>query len=161
MSSAPHVKRPDPAPRYEGDLYAWSLWQADLLRAGRLDELDAGNIAEELLDVGSSEYDKLESALRILLAHMLKWQYQPQKRSRSWENSIAIQRRHAVRQLSRSPSLKSRIGEAVEEAYFDAKRIASSETELDLEAFPEACPYDWDAIVNRPYLRAEVDGGEA
>lgn len=151
MSYAPNPKRPPTAPLYERDLHAWSLQQADLLRAGRLNELDTENIAEELLDVGSSEYDKLESALRVLLAHMLKWQYQPDKRSRSWENTIAIQRRHAVRQLRRNPSLKSRLGEAVEGAYFDARRLASSETDFDLEVFPEACPYDWDAIVNRPF----------
>ena len=63
---------------------------------GRLDEVDAENVAEEILDVGSNEYDKLESALRVLLMHMLKWDHQPEKRTRSWENTIAIQRRHAL-----------------------------------------------------------------
>ncbi len=154
MSYAPNAKRPSPAPLYERDLYAWSLRQAELLRAGRLDEIDAENISEEILDVGKTEYRVLESALAVLLTHMLKWDQQPDKWSRSWENTIAVQRHHTLRQLRENPSLKSRIGEAVEGAYFDARRLASSETELDLEAFPEACPYDWDAIVNRPFERA-------
>ena len=74
-------------PLYERDLYAWSQEQARLLKAGRLDEVDAENVAEEILDVGRNEYDKLESALRVLLTHMLKWDHQPERRSRSWENT--------------------------------------------------------------------------
>ena len=103
--------------------------------------------------MGSNEYDKLESALRVLLMHMLKWDHQPDKRTRSWENTIAIQRSHALRQLRKNPSLKSRTSEAVAEAYSDARRLASSETDMDLDTFPETCPYDWDAILNRSFER--------
>jgi hypothetical protein len=153
MSHAPLVKSPAPAPLYERDLYAWSLEQARLLRDGRLNEVDAENVAEEILDVGRNEYDKLESALRVLLMHMLKWDHQSDKRSRSWENTIAIQRRHTLRQLRENPSLKSRTLEAVAGAYEDARHMASSETDMDVETFPEACPYDWDTILNRPFKR--------
>jgi hypothetical protein len=151
MSHAPSSKRPALKPLYARDLYAWSREQARLLKARRVDKIDADNIAEEILDVGSNEYDKLESALRVLLMHMLKWDYQPEIRSRSWENTIAIQRRHALRQLRKNPSLKSFVEEAVADAYFDARRVASSETDLDLIRFPEECPYDWDTILNRPF----------
>ena len=89
MSHATSTKRPRSAPLYERDLYAWSLEQARLLKEGRLDEVDAENVAEEILDVGRNEYDKLESALSVLLMHMLKWDHQPEKRTRSWENTIA------------------------------------------------------------------------
>ena len=67
---------------YKEDLHAWAREQAALLRAGRLGEVDAANIAEELDDVGNEQYDKLESALRVLLAHMLKWDHQPERRGR-------------------------------------------------------------------------------
>ena len=82
---------PDPAKKgsppaepasYDQYVYAWSQEQARLLKAGRLDEVDAENVAEEILDVGRNEYDKLESALRVLLTHMLKWDHQPERRSR-------------------------------------------------------------------------------
>lgn len=153
MTDAPALQRPRAAPLYERDLYAWSLEQARLLREGRLTEIDAENIAEEILDVGHSEYDKLESALRVLLMHMLKWDYQPERRSGSWEATIAVQRRHALRQLQNNPSLQSRREEAVQSAYEDARELAAGETELGLEAFPQACPYDWDAIAARPFRR--------
>lgn len=149
MSHAPAAKPPAMAPLHERDLYAWSQEQARLLLAGRLDEIDAENIAEEVLGVGRAEYRILESALRVLLTHMLKWDYQVDKRSRSWKATIAIQRRHALRQLEENPSLKARRDEAVENAYRDARKSAFSETGIRLETFPEACPYNWDAISQR------------
>jgi hypothetical protein len=153
MSHATSTKRPRTAPLDERDLYAWSLEQARLLKEGRLDEVDAENVAEEILDLGRNEYDKLECALRVLLMHMLKWDHQPDKRTRSWENTIAIQRDHALRQLRDNPSLKSRINEATSNAFSDARRLASSETDLEVAEFPETCPYDWDAILNRQLKR--------
>jgi hypothetical protein len=139
------------SPRYEEDVYAWAQEQARLLRDGRLGEVDTDNVAEEILDVGRHEYDKLESALRVLLTHMLKWDHQPERRSRSWVNTIAEQRDRVELQLDENPSLKSRLDEAVRRGYRTARRSASTEADLPLEAFPETCPYDWDAIVNRPF----------
>jgi hypothetical protein len=142
-----------PAPLYERDLYAWSLEQAALLRAGRLAEIDAENIAEEILDVGKTEYRVLESALRVLLMHMLKWDHKPERRSRSWEVTILEQRDQVQRQLKDNPSLKPRLNEALEAGYRAARLRASGETDMDLEVFPESCPYDLDAILNRPFQR--------
>src|ERR1043165_5179653 len=85
--------------RYQDDLYTWAVEQAALLRAGKVAEADALNIAEELDDVGNEQYDKLESALRVILLHLLKWDHQPEKRSRSWYNSVSIQRRHVLKVL--------------------------------------------------------------
>jgi hypothetical protein len=153
FSHRPGTKKLAGRTAYEQDPYAWSLEQSELLKAGRLDEIDAENIREEILDVGRNEYDELESALRVLLAHMLKWNYQPEKRSRSWEATIAIQRRHALRQVEENPSLKSRLEEALREGYSDARLLASGETDMDLQEFPEACPYSWDDIMSRPFER--------
>src|SRR5687767_190440 len=136
MSHAP-TPAPSAVSLYERDLYAWSQEQARLLRAGRFAEIDAENIAEEILDVGRTEYRVLQSALRVLLTHMLKWDFQPNKRTRSWQATIAVQRGHALEQLTENPSLTSRREEAVAKAYRDARQLASGETDLPLERFPE------------------------
>ena len=77
----------------ETDLYSWAIRQAELLRAGRLSEIDPVAIAEEIDDVGEEQYDKLESALRVVMLHLLKWDHQPAKRSRSWSASVREHRR--------------------------------------------------------------------
>src|SRR5262245_39544873 len=107
---------PEPA-RYDRDLYSWAVEQAALLRAGRISEADALNLAEEIDDVGSEQYDKLESALRIILLHLLKWDRQPERRSRSWALSIAIQRKHVLKVLRKNPGLKPFADEAVADAF--------------------------------------------
>ncbi len=99
----------------QADLYSWALRQAELLRAGRLSEIDAAAIAEEIDDVGAEEYHRLESALRILMLHLLKWDQQPDKRSRSWTASVREQRRRVLRQLRKNPGLRSRLDEALSE----------------------------------------------
>lgn len=153
MSPAASTKSAPRTSLYERDRYAWSLEQARLLKEGRLTEVDAENVAEEILDVGRKEYDKLESALRVLLMNMLKWDHRPEKRSRSWENTIIEQRERALRQLRENPSLRSRREEAVREGYRAGRLGASGETDIDLESFPAECPYDWDAILNPPFKR--------
>jgi hypothetical protein len=136
-------------PRYEDDLYGWVEHQIVLLKAGRLTEIDADNISEELSDVGHEQYDKLESALRVLLLHFLKWDHQPAHRSRSWLQSVHEQRKRVARVLRKNPSLRPRIPEAVAEGYEDARDDASVETGLAKSVFPLECPYDWPAITTR------------
>lgn len=121
---------------YRQDIHAWARNQAELLKAGRLDEIDAINIAEEILDVGEREYDKFESALAIILLHMLKWDHQPERRSRSWQNSIREHRRRVEKQLRKVPSLKIRNGEAVEEAYEAARSWVRSKRTSPKSIFP-------------------------
>ena len=136
---------------HQGDLHAWAREQAALLRAGRIAEADVLNIAEELDDIVVQQYDKLESALRVLLMHMAKWDHQPERRSRSWEATIRTQRKAVLRLLRKNPSLKASLEEALAEAWEDARSDASGETDLPLRSFPEACPYDWAAIMERPF----------
>ena len=147
--------QPDAEPaRYDRDLYSWAVEQAALLGAGRIAEADALNIAEELDDVGNEQYDKLESALRIILLHLLKWDHQPERRSRSWQLSISIQRKHAARVLRKNPGLKAIVDEAIVEAYEIARIEAAAQTTLDEDAFPLECPYSWHNIMEReiPWL---------
>jgi hypothetical protein len=135
--------------RYDRDLYRWATEQAALLRAGRWAEADILNIAEELDDVGNEQYDKLQSALRIILVHLLKWDHQPDRRSRSWWSSITVQRNHVRRVLAKNPGLKSQVDTAVTEAYEDARIEAAAQTRLDYRGFPERCPYAWQHIMER------------
>src|SRR5271157_3490305 len=115
------VRQKGAAPSKESDLYSWAVRQAELLREGRLTEIDPAAIAEEIDDVGEEEYHRLESALRVLMLHLLKWDHQPERRSRSWTISIREQRRRAARQLRRNPGLKSRLDDALTDAYEDAR----------------------------------------
>jgi hypothetical protein len=155
MSTTTKSKVPSPddvsvAPvRYADDVFGWVEQQVTLLKAGRLREIDAENIAEELSDVGGEQYDKLESALRVLLLHLLKWDHQPTHRSRSWVRSIHEQRRQTERVLRKNPSLRPHITEAIREAYHDARSGAAYETRLAETVFPVECPYDWSAITTR------------
>lgn len=135
--------------RYGDDLYGWVQQQVALLRQGRLTEIDAGNIAEELSDVGGEQYDKLESSIRVVLLHLLKWDYQTERRSRSWVLSIAEHRRRARRVLKKNPSLKASLDEAVDDAYEDARGDTVRETNMPRDTFPRVCPYVWDEIMNR------------
>ena len=152
----PMDDRTNPAPpagtdtaRYDRDLYGWAVEQAALLRAGKITQADALNIAEELDDVGSEQYEKLESALRIILLHLLKWDQQPERRTRSWRLSVSVQRKHVSRLLRKNPGLQSRIGEALTEAYEIARIEAAAQTLLEDDAFPIECPYSWDSIMQR------------
>jgi hypothetical protein len=139
----PSARRP-----YRGDLFGWVQDQIALLNAGKFSEIDAVNIADELGDVGNEQYDKLESAVRVIIFHFLKWDHQSERRSRSWVGSIVEQRRRVERVLKKNPSLKPHIEEAVVEAYEDAVTDAAVETGLPEKTFPESCPYPWDDILN-------------
>lgn len=136
---------------YREDLHAWAREQAALLRAGRLTELDAANIAEELDDVAIEQVDKREGALRVLLAHMLPWDHQPERQGRGWANTIATQRRHALKVLRKNPSLTANLDEAIAEAWDDARLEAPSETDLPLSTFPVENPGDGVVITERPF----------
>lgn len=140
--------------RYEDDLYTWVEEQVALLRNGRLDVIDADNIAEELSVLARSEYSRLVSALRILLMHMLKWDQQPEYRTPSWVYSIREQRDRYVDVLAESPGLRPRRDEALEKAYRAGRRGAALETGLHETDFPKTCPYTWMDILERPF---EVD----
>ncbi len=139
---------------YEDDLYTWVQEQVTLLRAGRLDEIDASNIAEELADVGREQYYRLESAIAVLTMHLLKWDHQPALRLRSWESTVREQRRRISKLLKKNPGLKSDLEEAIADAYEDGRDRASTETSLPYETFPVACPYSFEEMMTREIVLA-------
>ena len=145
-------KKTGPAAAKDRDLYSWAVRQAALLREGRIAEVDAAAIAEEIDDVGEEQYHRLESALRVLMHHLLKWDYQPAARSRSWAITIREHRRRADRQLRKNPGLKARLDEALIEAYEDARDEAAKETGLPTRTFPVAIPFTFSDVMERPVV---------
>ena len=121
---------PAKSPLYDRDFYAWSREQAELLRAGKLAEADIDHIAEEIDSMGRTEKRELVSRLSVLLLHLLKWRYQPEKRGPSWEASIRVQRNRLADHLDDNPSLKPLLPKALASAYRDASLEAVAETGL-------------------------------
>lgn len=137
---------------YDTDFYRWTQQQAELLRTGRLNELDVSNILEEIESMGRSDYRAFESHLTILLMHLLKWLYQPKFQSRSWRNTIDEQRRQIDLLIQDSPSLKSKKDAAMATAYHRAIKGASRETGFPDETFPETCPWSYEEITEGDWL---------
>jgi uncharacterized protein DUF29 len=136
---------------YDRDFYSWSLEQARLVREGRWSAVDRENVAEEIESLGREQFSKLESAIRVLLVHMLKWDQQPDLRSRSWMLSIKEQGVQLDDVLGDNPGLRPRIAEAITRAYRKARLEAARETGLDEDQLPAQCPYSWDDVVSRAF----------
>ena len=126
---------------YETDFYAWTQDQAGKLRARRHNEIDWDNVAEEIESVGGSQKSEIRNCLRVLLQHLLKWQYQPEMRCLSWQSTISEQRIHIEGVIDYSPSLKRFPEEVANWAYERARRDAAQETGLAIADVPESCPY--------------------
>jgi hypothetical protein len=126
---------------YEKDFYAWTFHHADLLRHRKFEELDIDNIAEEIESMGKSVRRELINRLAVLLAHLLKWQFQSERRSNSWRNTIEEQRDEISELIEDSPSLKHELDEKLARAYKRATLIASTETGMNRDSFPKICPF--------------------
>jgi hypothetical protein len=129
---------------YDDDFYGWTIEQARLLRAGRLSDADIENIAEEIESMGRSERNQLTNRLAVLLAHLLKWRFQPGMRGNSWRLTIREQRRRAGRVLTQNPGLGGSLPAIMADAYGDALLIAERETGLAEGTFPAECPWTFD-----------------
>lgn len=140
-------------PSYEADVIAWANEQARLLRARRFDALDIEHIADEIEDVGKSEKREFKSRMAVLVAHLVKWQAQPERRGNSWRRTIHEQRRQVAGCLAETPSLKPNL--AIPEwwagVWADALDIATRETGRWYEAFPETCPWGFEQIINSDF----------
>ncbi|MEQ1635203.1 MAG: DUF29 domain-containing protein [Methylococcales bacterium] len=133
---------------YEHDFYGWTQEQATLLKAGRLSDLDTVNILEEIEAMGRREKRELQSRLIVLLVHLLKYQYQSERRSRSWENTIKTQRLDFEDVLSENPSVKPKMDSIFSNAYRLARQHATDETGLPLSAFPASCPWTYEQVTD-------------
>jgi Domain of unknown function DUF29 len=142
---------------YEKDVVAWANEQARLIRTGQLELLDWEHIAEEIEDVGRSEQRELASRMALLLAHLLKWQYQPDRRGASWRATIRTQRHLIAKRLNRTPSLRPMLTDPdwIEEMWADARQSASQETGIGFAIFPEICPWAMEMALSADFLLDE------
>jgi hypothetical protein len=131
---------------YQRDYYAWTGAQVRALREHKIAELDWENLAEEVEDLGKSERHRLESHLEGLLMHLLKWAYQPRRRSRSWSNSIREHRFRIQRILRDNPSLKASLSQISLDSYEAALFTAQNETRLDLSTY-RTCPWNLEDVL--------------
>jgi hypothetical protein len=135
---------------YAQDFYAWTQQQAELLRSGKVDELDVENLMEEIESLGRQERQELRNRLGVLLGHLLKWRYQPEARSRSWTGTIREQRQEIKRHLRENPSLKPYLLEAIEIGYEKGLALLERETSVDLSQVPLSCPFSAAEILEEP-----------
>lgn len=126
---------------YERDFYSWIYQNIALLKQGKFTDIDVDILIDELESMAKRDKRELISRLMILIAHLLKWQFQPDKQNSSWQGSIDEQRIQIIRQLDDSPSLRTQLSESIENAYPDALKLAIKETKLPVEIFPQTCPY--------------------
>ena len=136
---------------YEIDYARWIASQVERLRSGAADALDIENIIEELEALGRAERRAMASHLRNLLKHLLKWEFQPKKRARSWRLSIDGARAELHELLSEMPSLRQDLQLITAAQYSRARREAARETFLPIEHFPAECPYEASRLIDSEF----------
>lgn len=136
---------------YETDFNLWLETTAELLRERQLNQIDYDNLIAEIEDMENSQKDALESNLRVLLMHLLKWEFQSQKRFNSWKYTIVEHCLRINKSFKKSPSLKKYFDDIFEESYQDARMLASSETGMSKKDFPVECPFAKENVLNSEY----------
>lgn len=158
MGLAKKISSPPPiADLYEADYSRWLFENARLLREGRFSEADIENIAEQLEDMGRSEKRAAGSHIAVILTHLLKWQFQPDRRSSSWRLSIYNARTSVEDLLSESPSLRNRVPELVSDRYRIARNNAIIETGLAEDTLPLDCPYTPEQVLDPDFWPESAD----
>ena len=134
---------------YEQDRTAWLEAMAELIRSGRLDQLDHCNLAGYLEDMARRDRREVTSRLSNLIAQLLKWRNLPEKRSGCWRASMEMQQQELT-ELLESKSLRNHAGEILEKAYANGIKQVVTDTGLPLLTFPGACPFTLDALLSEP-----------
>jgi hypothetical protein len=143
---------PRNAPGYEEDFVAWLEDQAQRARRRETDGLDFDNIAEELEGLARSDRREIRNRLTVLLLHLLKYRFQPGRRSSGWRATIGEQRMQIVTVLDDSPSIKDFPASILDRCYADARGRAAIETRLPETTFPECCPFPIEQVLARGWL---------
>jgi anaerobic selenocysteine-containing dehydrogenase len=136
---------------YDTDFYAWTQHQVDRLRAEAFEEVDWDNLIEEIAAMGAAQRRELTSRLQVLIMHLLKWQYQPDLRSKSWSYTIRDQRNELAYLLEESPSLHTLLPERIARAYPRAVKNALEETGFLHSPFPTTCAYTAAQILDESF----------
>jgi hypothetical protein len=134
------LEKPDDT-LYERDFYAWTQEQAAKLRGRAHNDIDWENAAEEIESLGRSDKYEIEHRMEVLLLHLLKWKYQPEKRKSGWRATITEQRGRIDRRIKESPSLRDYPSIILDDAYRIARAQAEEETGLPFDSFPEVSPF--------------------
>jgi hypothetical protein len=143
----------DLADLYDRDVALWAERMVRLLREGKFTELDLEHLIDEVEDLGRRERDRLLSSARLIVHHLLKWQFQPEKRSRSWVKTIQRELVNLEAYLENTPSLQRFLEqEWLTKVYGIARKDAAIETDIPLSTFPPNCPYTWAQLLNLDFL---------
>jgi hypothetical protein len=140
---------------YDTDFYAWTQEQAKLLRHQQWSQLDFLNLIEEIESLGKQQRAELRNCLKVLIGHLLKWEYQAERRNRSWLMTIRVQRRDTQELLEENPSLKPYLEEALQKIYESGRDLAVGETNLPLKTFPKNCSYTLEEIFRDGFYPGE------
>ncbi|NMF65933.1 DUF29 domain-containing protein [Brasilonema octagenarum] len=140
---------------YLTDFNSWIDQTAQFLRERRWHEIDVEHLIQEVEELGKSERRGIASQLTRLLLHLLKWQYQPQRRSDSWLDSITDARTQIELAIEDSPSLKNYPTEQLEESYQRARHQAAKQTNIQISVFPKECPYPVEFVLDEDWLPEE------
>ena len=143
--------KPPPNDLYETDFYAWTQEQARLLRQRRWADLDLDNLIDEVESVGGSEKREIGSRLTVLLAHLLKWKYQPGHRGSSCTGTIFEQRGQLGAIIRTSPRLRASYEAQVHERFLSGRLLAAKETGIAFGLFPEECPWTPDQVLDMEF----------
>jgi Domain of unknown function DUF29 len=137
---------------YQQDFCLWAEQTAQLLKSRRYSEVDLENLIDEVEDMSRSEKRALLSNARVILMHLLKYQYQSEKFSNSWLSSIREHRTRLQDAFKGSPSLRGSFQETFDECYQNARKQAADETALSLDVFPQQSPFTPDECLNEDFL---------
>ncbi|CCQ63979.1 DUF29 domain-containing protein [Crocosphaera watsonii] len=137
---------------YDTDYYLWLQQTAKSLASRDFTTLDLDNLLDEIESLGKREKKAIKSKLRIVILHLLKWNYQVNKRSQSWIYSIAEHRQRLYDDFETSPSLKRYCQDIFLQVYQEGRKLAAKETGLSLNHFPETCPFSLENILDENWL---------
>ena len=137
---------------HEQDFYAWTKQQSDVLKSGLFSNLDVSYLIDELENMGASEKRELSHRLTLLMGHLLKWVYQPERRGNSWLATIEERRLEIIDLLQDNPSLKYQLEQQFVKAYINAVLFAIKETNLPKSTFPELSPFTLEQVLNESFL---------
>ena len=140
---------------YQQDYYLWIEQTIELLQEQKFNEVDIANLIEEIKDRGKSEKRAITSNLKILLMHLLKYKYQPEKRTNSWRYIILEHRQRLRDTFKTSPSLYRFFEDIFNESYQDARELAAGETGLSINLFPTESPFTVEEVLNPDFLPSE------
>lgn len=140
---------------YHHDLAAWAAHQAALLKAGRMQELDVENLIEEMEAMSRREHRELFNRMIVLIAHLLKWQYQPTYRGISWRRTIFNQRNEINDLIEDSPSLANHFDDAewLQKAW--RRGVQQAETETGIKTLPQTPVWTITEIREKDFFEQE------